>query len=223
MQKLITAAVALALGAGAAHAGSLTTPVDPVISVPFMPAPAVRMGWAGGYAGVGLSYGRATYRTETAPGFWPNGSGFGLGALAGYNWQSGSLVYGVEGHISAQRIRGSTDTAVGEVRTDLSSLASLRGRVGVASDQTLFFVTAGPAIGRVTHRAVDAGLSETNSVNGFMVGLGVEQALGNGWNLRGDLEHYRFRTRDFNTAGPGSFPGVGTRANVARISTVFRF
>jgi outer membrane immunogenic protein len=223
MRKFLsTAAAVLALGAGAAHAGSLTSPAEPVV---FAPAPAAptAYSWTGGYAGLGLSYGRANHRTDTAPNFWPNGSGWGIGGLAGYNWQSGATVFGVEGHLSAQRMRGTTNTAVGEVRTDLTSLASIRGRVGVAADRTLFFITAGPAAGRVSHNAVDAGLSDSGTVYGMMVGVGVEQAMAGGWNLRGDLEHYRFRSRDFATAGPGSFPGVRTSANVARVSAVFRF
>lgn len=221
MRKYLSAAAALVLSAGVAQAGGTATPAEPVVIAP-APAP-VAYDWTGAYAGLGLTYGRTNHRTATAPNFWPNGSGAGLGAFLGYNWQSGNMVYGVEGHIAGQRTRGTTTTAVGEVRTDLGTLASIRGRVGVANDRTLFFLTAGPAFGRVNHNAVTAGLSETRSVYGAMVGIGIEQAMRGGWHLRGDLEHYRFRSTDFTTAGPGSFPGVRTSANVARISAVWRF
>lgn len=230
MRKLLAATAALALSAGIAHAGGLAVPVEPEV-MPAAPAlaPMARFDWTGPYAGLNLSYGRAQHGTDTLPGFWPNGSGFGAGALAGYNWQSGNTVFGLEGHVSAQRMRGSTEIttsplgAVGTVRTDLNTLASLRGRVGFAADRTLFFVSAGPAAGRVNHTAVDLGLSESNTVHGAMVGVGVEQALAGGLSVRGDLEHYRFRSRDFDTAGPGTFPGVRTSATVARVGAVFRF
>lgn len=223
MRKVLTTLSALALSAGVANAGSLTAPQEPVV---IAPAPVMQgYDWTGGYAGVGLTYGRAAHTTTTLPGFWPNGSGWGIGGLAGYNWQSGNMVYGVEGHVSGHRMRGEADLGpgVGIIQTDLRSLASLRGRIGVAQDRTLVFLTAGPAAGSVRHTAVDLGLQETQTVTGLMIGAGIEQAMAGGWNLRGDLEHYRFRTRDFDTAGPGSFPGVRTTANVARISAVFRF
>jgi outer membrane immunogenic protein len=108
-------------------------------------------------------------------------------------------------------MRGDTETLDGDngesadIRTNVRSLASLRGRVGFAADRTLVFLTAGPAIGNVRHEAV--GLDSVRIVrnaNGVVVGVGVEHALANGWNLRGDLEHYRFRSRDFTTGGATS-------------------
>jgi len=64
--------------------------------------------------------------------------------------------------------------------------------------------------------------SQSRTVNGAVLGLGVEHALSQGLSIRGDLEHYRFQDSDFTTGG-GAFPNVQTRANVARLSAVFRF
>ncbi len=220
MKKLF-AVGALALStATAATAGNLgPVTVDPVVPTPAIPAP-VMYNWTGGYAGLGLTYGQATHNQATLPGFWPDGRGWGLSGLAGYNWQSGGAVYGIEGHLGASRMRGSTDVGGVTVNTDLNALASIRGRIGVAQDRTLLFVTAGAATGRLNHTAVGID-SETRSLNGAVVGVGFEQAMG-GFNLRGDLEHYRFSGRDFTTTG-AAFPDVRTRANVARLSAVFRF
>jgi outer membrane immunogenic protein len=188
---------------------------------PVAPMP-VAYNWAGGYAGVGLSFGRANHSSATEPDFWPNGSGAGLNGFAGYNWQSGNAVFGVEGHLGTNRMRGSNDVGVPtEIRTDLSTLASLRGRAGVAVDRTLFFATAGVASGRITHTAV--GLDEERrTANGAVVGVGVEHAISDGLHIRGDLEHYRFRSQSFTTAGI-PFGPAEARANVARVSAVFRF
>lgn len=220
MKHLVLAST-LALGtAGAASAGNLTPmPVDPVVPAPVAPAPVV-YDWTGGYAGLGLTYGEARHDQATLPQFWPNGSGWGLGGLAGYNWQSGGMVWGVEGHLGWGRMRGTTDVGGVTVNTDLNALASVRGRIGLAQDRTLVFLTAGAAAGRLNHTAVGVD-SETRTLNGAVVGLGFEQALA-GFNLRGDLEHYRFSGRDFTTASL-PFDGVRTRANVARLSAVFRF
>ena len=236
MRKILTSLSVLALSVGMASAGGkLAVPTEPVVAAP---APMV-YDWSGGYAGFGLNYGRASYRVDgDSDDFWPSGSGFGIGGFIGHNWQNGNIVYGLEGHLSGHRMRGSRDFDAGQgviqtVRTNLRSLASLRGRVGVAQDRTLFFLTAGPAIGSVRHNATFsdesgtlAAWSESRSVSGLMIGAGIEHALAGGWHIRGDLEHYRFRGRDFNTfdSDPGpDFPNVRTRVNLARISAVFRF
>ena len=244
MRKILTTVSALAFSAGVAHAGGMVVPQEPVVAAP-APIMAQAYDWTGGYAGLGLTYGRGSYNVddsgpfeEDAGDFWPSGSGWGIGGFVGHNWQNGNMVYGVEGHVSGHRMRGTTDLGsdgAAEVRTDVRSMASLRGRVGIAQDRTLFFVTAGPAIANVRHNAdLPAGeggavsIGESRTVNGLVIGAGVEHALNNGWHIRGDIEHHRFRSRDFTTAddlvpaGP-SFPGVSTRVNLARVSAVFRF
>jgi outer membrane immunogenic protein len=223
--SLIAGAVALGtatafLGTAAVAGSAGPATLDPIVPPPVAPMPTAR-NWAGGYAGVGLTFGTTTYDQATLPAFWPNGRGAGLSGLAGYNWQSGAVVYGVEGHLGAARMRGSTPIAGTTVTTDMSALGSLRGRVGVTQDSTLLFVTAGLAGARVTHTAAGLG-SESRTLTGAVVGAGFEQALAGGMNLRGDLEHYRFSGRDFTTAGL-PFPDVRSRANVARLSAVFRF
>ena len=246
MRKILTSLSALALSAGMASAGGkLAVPTEPVVAAP---APMV-YDWSGGYAGLGLTYGRASYRSGTSEiiddigltgnDFWPSGSGLGIGGFAGFNWQDGNMVYGVEGHLSGHRMRGSTgfeaeEIIEGRARTEVRSLASLRARVGLAQDRTLFFVTAGPAIGNVRHSGStdDFGgvsVSQSRSVSGLMIGVGIEHALAGGWHVRGDLEHYRFGKRNFSTGANeagfdgATFPNVRTRVNLARISAVFRF
>ena len=226
MKRIALVAAILTVGAAGAHAGSIgTAPAEAEVPAPTAPMPVAAYDWSGGYVGMGLTFGRAEHRTPNSPEFWPNGSGAGLSGFAGYNWQAGDTVFGLEGHLSGHRMRGSTDLGApdGEVRTDLRSLASIRGRAGVAADRTLFFVTGGGAMGSVRHTGVDLGIQESNNVRGIVLGVGVEHAISDGIHIRGDLEHYRFRSRDFNTAGAGSFPDVSSRSNLARVSAVFRF
>jgi len=247
MRKLLVSLSALALSAGVANAGAMVAPpAEPMVTTP-TPAPIAPMAhdWTGGYAGAGLTFGRASYRgdgdlwnlgdiwddiREEDNGFFgfPSGSGWGGGAFVGFNWQANNWVYGVEGHLSAHRMRGNeTLEANGEsvdARTDVRGLASLRGRVGFAADRTLFFVTAGPASGNIRHRTVtdDVQASQSRNASGFVIGVGVEHAMEGGWGIRGDLEHYRFSSRDFTTGGE-DFSGVRPRVNMARVSAVFRF
>lgn len=221
MKPITLAGILLIGGATTAVAGNIGAPIEePPLIVPVQPAP-IAYDWTGGYAGVGLTYGRAAHTYDATPD-WPNGTGPGLGALAGYNWQRGNLVYGVEGHIEGNRVRGAETAAGGpEVRSELSSLGSLRFRMGVAQDRTLFFATAGAAVGRVGY-GIGASDTTTATARGGMIGVGVEHAVRPGFHIRGDLEHYRFGSRDI-TIGAATYPGIQPRANVARVSAVFRF
>lgn len=213
---------ALALGtATAATAGNMGPIIaDPVVPAPVAPMP-VMYDWNGGYVGLGLTYGRSSFSQPTFPEYFPGGTGVGISGLAGYNWQSGNMVYGVEGHLGTARLNGSDIVAGDEIQTDIDGLASIRGRIGVAQDRTLFFATLGAAAGRMTHTAVGID-SQSQTLNGGVIGVGIEHAVSQGLHIRGDLEHYRFRSRDFTTGG-AAFDGVQARANVARISAVFRF
>jgi outer membrane immunogenic protein len=88
------------------------------------------------------------------------------GVQAGYNWQMDSLVFGIEGDISFTDMRRSRvlfdsdvdaefgdvawddtgfDEAFSSVRTNLDFLASVRGRIGFAADNMLFYGTGGVA------------------------------------------------------------------------------
>lgn len=110
--------------------------------------------------------------------------GFLGGAQIGFNFQSGSFVFGVEGDFSATDLSSDSsfevttpgfdpflltagDAAVsGETSADIDWLSTVRGRVGYAFDNVLVFASGGAAIaevalaGRVTAFMVD-GLGET--------------------------------------------------------------
>lgn len=214
---------AMALGATAAMAAGPT----PVVVEPqvYVAPPAPTHNWTGGYIGLSLNYGRSSHATE--PGFLlPNASGFGGGALAGYNWQTGDLVLGAEVAGNLTRMNGTEPCAnpAWTCRSHVNNVVSARLRAGVAMDTTLLFATAGVASASIRHSTTspaDVLFTDTNRTNGLMVGVGFEQAFAGGWNLRGDLEHYRFRRTDFALDIP--YNGVRATMNMARISAVLRF
>jgi outer membrane immunogenic protein len=229
IRKTLTALAttcALVAATGAAQAGSYTpVPVEPPVYTPEAPA---RFNWTGAYAGLGLAYGRArhTLTAGGAPNAFPDGRGGMASVLLGYNWQgAGALVVGGELMLSAGRMNGSgpCPNPLSVCTSSVGNLAAARLRLGVAQDRTLVFMTAGLASASVRYTATSALISVADSarVNGWTVGLGVEHAMANGWNLRGDLEHYRFRAANY------TFPGepftARARANVVRLSLVRRF
>ena len=128
--------------------------------------------WAGPYAGIALGYGFSgeTNATDTlgatnsieTDGFL--GSGF-----AGWNGQSGSFVYGVEGDVGYNGMDGGNAGLSTEGGVD----GSLRARLGfAATDNILIYGTAGGAGGR--HELSDATSSDTQTMWGWTAGAGVD-------------------------------------------------
>lgn len=224
MKRSLTISCAAILSAGMAQAGSLGAGLsEPMVMPPAPSAPAVH-DWTGAYAGLGLGLGRGRHVTD-APNVLPGSSGVVAGGLLGYNWQNGTMVFGAEASGLLGRMRGSAACATPgfECTSRVNNLLAVRGRIGVTSGSSLFFVTLGPALGSVQHSATDgvATFTESGRLRGAVLGAGLEHAFRDGWSLRGELEHYRFRGRDYGLNVVHA--NVRTSVTVARLSAVFRF
>ena len=224
MKRIALATSAFALSTTMAIAGSLApVPVEPVV---YEPAPIARYNWTGGYVGLSLNYGSSSHTSEFAGTTLPGASGFGGGALAGYNWQNGDAVFGVElaGNVTNMDGIEECENPVWDCTSQVSNVISARLRGGIAMDRTLLFATAGVASASIRHQTIDiAGtvFEDSHRANGLVVGVGIEHAFAGGWNLRGDLEHYRFSRRDY--ALDIDYLQVRPTMNMARISAVWRF
>ena len=116
------------------------------------------MSWSGFY--VGGHAGLANARTQGDPdlGFGPPNlfstdfdmSGALYGGQVGYNWQTGSTVFGIEGSLSGSSMQGNTTCAVLlECKRDLDWLATVAGKVGYAWGGSLLYAMGGVAWGDV--------------------------------------------------------------------------
>ncbi|MFN3955057.1 MAG: outer membrane protein [Pararhodobacter sp.] len=224
MKKLLALSITALMATGTAQAGSLGRPLaEPMVMAP-APTIAAMRDWTGAYAGLGLGFGRG-HHTPDAPNTLPGSSGFVAGGLLGYNWQNGTMVFGAEGSGLLGRIRGNAACATPgfECTSRVNNLIALRGRIGVTNADTLFFVTLGPALGSVQHTASDgvATFTASHRLRGAVLGAGVEHAFRDGWNLRGEIEHYRFRSRDYGLNVMHS--NVRSSVTLARVSAVMRF
>lgn len=148
--------------------------------------------WTGFYAGVVAGYGDGETQWTDDLGFSTggfNGSGATLGVTGGYNWQSGRLVYGVEGDVSWANIRATTQGPTCfpiDCRTELAVLATLRARAGyLVMPGSLIYVTAGLAAGELRHGNV-LFQSGTSTEFGWVIGAGLETNLAGPWNLKGE-------------------------------------
>ena len=108
-----------------------------------------------------------------------NEIGFIGGGQIGYNWQAGSLVYGVEA--DASWLSAKLDTDLRPNRDNLSVtvsqkidwLVTLRGRAGLAVDRTLIYFTGGLALAGVK-----------NSVDGVCTGRALGRNCTSDDNIR---------------------------------------
>ncbi|NTF42000.1 outer membrane protein [Rhizobium rhizogenes] len=150
--------------------------------------------WSGFYLGVqgGYSWNKAKYL-----GTEQNLDGGSFGAHAGYNFQSGNIVYGIENDFNYSFNK--------DKDANLQWDASGRARVGYALDRTLFFTTAGLAAagGKVDAPAIG---KKDDILIGWTAGGGVEHALTDNILLRGEYRYSDFGKKDFGSR-IGDFSG----------------
>ncbi len=111
------------------------------------------------------------------------------GGQAGYDWQQGSFVYGVETDLSGTGLKssmsgglsgGSCTTDTANTSADVDWYGTVRGRAGWTTDKVLFYGTGGLAYGSVDLNSnfSTAGLSvnsQTSSIRtGWVAGGGIE-------------------------------------------------
>jgi len=200
--------------------------------------PAQAGDWQGLYLGVQGGYGWGTDSLRTT--LQNNGvplvpvytndfevDGFAGGVQAGANAQIDQLVLGVEGRYSRGNIAGEFGfdpkrpeaVAGGE----LEWLASLSGRVGLDLDGTLLFARAGyamTAINGYANNVFDPAPAEDvatggESLPGYVLGVGVEQALGDQVSIGLDYSRYVFARGDFDMISPAYPDGVVLRTEPA--------
>src|SRR5262245_7969506 len=173
------------------------------------------------------------------------GSGNMSGAIAGgqmgFNWQSGMVVFGaeVDAQWSGQRKSFSAtceDDCVATETMKIKSIVTGRGRIGLAIDWLMPYVTAGAALVNaqndltVTVGGVPGnfpGLS--SSTLGWTAGAGLEVALWSKWSAK--LEYLHIRANDLNSTVriPGvlgigtAFESAGYRDNIVRVGLNYRF
>jgi opacity protein-like surface antigen len=243
----------VAAGVGSAVAADM--PVRPGPGVAPVMAPVYVPDWVGFYVGIhgGGGWGhesidRGFFDSREASVFpfdeffaTPNTSPKGgvFGAQAGYNWQWGPVVGGLEIDFSGTNIKETTTFFDPFFPTSrffnrdfkIDELASARGRLGyLIFPNLLLFGTAGIGWGhsRETTTETDtfpapgaaAGApffrTQTSDLNefGWVAGAGLEWKFWNNWLLRGEWLHYDFgKTNHFGLVGPAVIPGTPAAAS----------
>jgi outer membrane immunogenic protein len=150
------------------------------------------MSWAGFYAGI-----HAGYRFDDELKFTTDGnsasldiaSGFVGGIQVGYNWQrSPNWVFGIEGSLSI--LNDELDDGGLQVS---DYLATIRGRVGYAVGNSLFYGTAGVAL--VSWADDIKEILTDNTTVGFVAGLGYERKVASNLSFGVEGLYYNFSTK----------------------------
>jgi outer membrane immunogenic protein len=192
--------------------------------------------WSGFYVGVfgGGGYGNHNLNNALGPAGFANftvnySSKGGLGGgEAGYNWQSGSVLFGVEGDAFWSDIKGDDNFALGS--NDASNLrwgGTLRARGGVTVDRLLLFFTGGWAFGDIVHTNTDPvfGIDQfTNHRSGLTAGGGIGYAITD--NLLGKIEYRYYDFGRYVRSNPlnGQLPyTVDSTYSVVTLGLDFKF
>ncbi len=109
--------------------------------------------WTGFYAGINAGYGWGTSDWSLGPlatAVSNSPKGFLVGGTLGYNYQTGSFVWGLEGDIAWSDVNGSVNCGLGlTCETANRWFGTARGRLGYAFDRFMPYVTGGAAFGEV--------------------------------------------------------------------------
>lgn len=173
-----------------AYAGSPAPAApDPVIA-PIATPDSISTDWSGFYAGAQLGWGDVDVVVPGVGAFDGDGA---LGGLhAGYNWDFGSYILGVEGDFDITDITVSNGAGASG---DMNYIARLKLRAGTElGNSMLLYGTVGAAYLDVTGGGID------QNDTGWLAGIGLDRKLAGGWIVGGDVIYHEFNDFDFSLA-----------------------
>lgn len=232
MRRIVVALLsATILSVTAAQAADMPTKA-PV----YTPPPIVMYKWTGLYVGIngGGAWGRSHHNFDSAgttTGDY-NISGGLVGGTLGYNWQTGPVVFGLEGDIDWANIKGSANcpNPAFTCGTKDTWLGTFRGRVGYAGwDRVLLYITGGLAFGDIKAEIPTGPVSlpgGSTTRAGWTVGAGIEYGFAPNWSVKAEYLYVDLGSFDCGTncsgAGGGS-DNVNFTANIVRGGLNYRF
>ena len=186
----LTATTLLAPVLGAASALAADMPVK----APVPAAAKLPYNWSGLYVGghIGYMWGRTRVEDDgvvTEPNAKTNGTVGGV--MLGYNWQSGPVVFGVEGDFGWTNAHGTGLAVIVTTQApntyDVNWTSRARGRVGYAFDNWLFFIAGGFAVADFDFHEGAITTTVGAKYTGWSIGGGAEMAITR--NLVGRVEY----------------------------------
>ncbi|GAB7023726.1 outer membrane protein [Salidesulfovibrio brasiliensis] len=199
-----------------ALAGEASSPPSVDWSKPYV---GIAIGAAYGEADHGLRLGGTYFNKQDSNQIDPLGSRDqsevmpAVSVFAGFNHQWDNLVLGLEGEFTYAPFEKKYDTGRTEyeslpanyfnMRSRVTSdwMASLKPRLGYAFDNSLAYITAGPALSEIKYHfhfdddnlgGNSATVDKEKLCLGWIAGIGYDHMLENGWGIRASYQHYEF-------------------------------
>ncbi|MFM9976257.1 MAG: outer membrane protein [Beijerinckiaceae bacterium] len=210
---------------------------------PASPFPAKTRDWSGAYVGVHGGFLGSGFKTKTAS---PNipalnvttpltgavnnrnrrgrsvNSGGG-GVQAGYNFQTGNIVYGVEAETTFTG--GGKKKSTTNLTVEQNNRSALKGKLGYSFGSTLLYATAGVAVASARYNSPAVGLTRAGRKSvtnvGPLVGIGVEQMLTENLSLKGEVEVSSFGNKRLIL--PAGTTNVESGQVAAKVGLNYRF
>jgi outer membrane immunogenic protein len=255
IRRFVLSAIILIGCAGAAAA----TDFVPSKKSPPPPPPPAAFTWDGFYLGGQIGGGRATDKMSQTDPFDPTmqlghaslgASGIIGGAHAGYNWQFGSIVTGLEGDFEGTSLSKSSNclevgftfasgpgsncdqSADYSYKIALPWQGSARARLGYAFGNVLVYGTGGVAIADVSTRyasssstpmaAFKGAQSFDQTKVGATIGAGVEYAIDANWSARAEYRFSDFgKVSNVPTSAGYGWYGMPVRHSVQENAVLF--
>jgi len=244
MRTLVFATVSLIALAAAANAADMPMPYK-------APPPApITGGWTGFYLGLNAGGGIGLARSE----FSALGANFATvrnslpgplaGLQAGYNWQMGAVVIGLEADYQLSNLSGGMSAPCAPGICNAAALTAtygqkvpwfgtVRGRLGYTQGSWLFYVTGGYSYARLDTNAfaaaggVSAAFSQHENRNGWNIGTGIEVMLTPNWTARIEYLYLDFGSLSTSISFPALPLTVVDNArldmHVARLGVNYKF
>jgi outer membrane immunogenic protein len=215
----MAALIAAPIAANAADLGPA-----PSYKAPAYVAPSY-FSWSGFYVGINGGYGFGESKWD-APPITLGPSGVVAGGTLGYNLQTGSWVWGIEGDFDWSNMKedgGCNGGFTCEVKADW--FATARGRIGYAGwNNFLPYITGGAAFAGLKASNTAVGGESSKTQVGWTVGAGVEYALYSAWSVKLEYLYADLGKFDCSTcsAGPGT-DNVTFKTNIVRAGVNYRF
>jgi len=207
------------------------------------PAPIARSSynWTGFYLGgsAGGVWGEEHWRFEPfGTSAEPDFGGYLLGGQAGYNYQVGRIVAGIEGDFGFSNSRGGKSCPnlfFFSCEAEMERLGSLTGRLGYTWGRALFYAKGGWAAGELAAQShlnpgstlgglLAGPLSTTKWANGWTVGGGMEFALTDSWSAKAEYMHSDLGKERFIVDDSGrEFVNAATTADAVRLGVNYHF
>jgi outer membrane immunogenic protein len=181
--------------------------------------------WTGFYVGVNAGYGWGNSNWDVPASFTVKPKGWLFGGTVGYNYQVGSMVYGVEGDFDWSDVKATATCGAFACETRQRWLGTARGRLGYAVDRFLPYITGGVAMASIQANNNDpAAPGGSATRTGWTLGGGVEYAFIGNWTAK--LEYLYVDLGSFNCTT--CFAGATTnnisfKENIVRAGINYKF